>query len=40
MNVVDMAGRLEVPLFNNCRTYAFADFLEVGEGALTILEVF
>ena len=40
MNVVDMAGRLELPLFNTCGTYSFADFLEVREGTLTVLEVF
>ena len=40
MNVVDMVGRLEVPLFNACGTYSFADFLEVGQGTLTVLEVF
>ena len=40
MNVVDMAGRLELPLFDARGTYSFAGFLEVGQGTLTVLEVF
>ena len=39
MNVVDMAGRLEVPLFDACGTYALTDFLEVRQSTFAIFEI-